>query len=251
MSSSTVDKNSVVKTYNNSKFNSKSNSKSNFITSDEFDKEGDEYTQKALQELEKQMKETPVNTNINIKKSHDYNLRNRKKKSNSKIINDINDTTYVLNSESEDEESDMEVNKVFQNMLITNAQNALDCQNTGTFKRKRDSTFPKLSDEDTDVNMTKLMMGQREIELQKNMNLMGTNADLKGELINKEVQLHYMKLELLNNQTNLSEIKDEITKYKIILEQEIKSKEIVTFDYYKSIFLNCVLLLIVLYLSVY
>ena len=251
MSSSTVDKNSVVKTYNNSKFNSNSNSKSNFITSDEFDKEGDEYTQKALQELEKQMKETSVNTNINIKKSHGYNLRNRKKKSNSKIINDINDTTYVLNSESEDEESDMEVNKVFQNMLITNAQNALDSQNAGTFKRKRDSTFPKLSDEDTDVNMTKLMMGQREIELQKNMNLMGTNADLKGELKNKEVQLHYMKLELLNNQTNLSEIKDEITKYKIILEQEIKSKEIVTFDYYKSIFLNCVLLLIILYLSIY
>ena len=61
MSSLTVDKNSVV------------------ITSDEFDKEGDEYTKKALQELQEQMKEKPINTNINIKKSHNYNLRNRKK----------------------------------------------------------------------------------------------------------------------------------------------------------------------------
>ena len=145
----------------------------------------------------------------------------------------------------------MEVNETFQNMLITNAKNALSNQNSGAFKRKRDSTFAKLTDEDTDVNMTKLMMGQREIELQKNMNLMGANADLKGELKNKEVQLHYMKLELVTTQTNLSEIKDEITKYKINLEQEIKSKEMITFDYYKSIFLNCVLLLIVLYLSIY
>ena len=247
MSSSTVNKNSVVKFYNSSK----SNSKSNLISSDEFDKEGDEYTQKALQELEKQMKEKPINTNINIRKSHDYNLRNRKKKSKSKIINDINDTTYVLNSESEDEESDMEVNEAFQNILITNAQNALANQNSGVSKRKRDSAFAKLTDEDTDVNMTKLMMGQREIELQKNMNLMGANADLKGELKNKEVQLHYIKLELVTTQTNLSELKNEITKYKINLEQEIKSKEMVKFDYYKSIFLNCVLLLIVLYLSVY
>ena len=60
-----------------------------------------------------------------------------------------------------------------------------------------------------------------------------------------------MKLELVTTQTNLSEIKDEITKYKINLEQEIKCKEMVTLDYYKSIFLNCVLLLIILYLSVY
>ena len=249
MSSSTVNKNSVVNFYDSSK--SESNSKSNLISSDEFDKEGDEYTQKALQDLEKQMKETPFKTNINIKKSHEYNLRNRKKKSNSKIINDINDTTYVLNSDSEGEESDMEVSEAFQNMLITNAQNALANQNSGAFKRKRDSTFAKLTDEDTDVNMTKLMMGQREIELQKNMNLIGANADLKGELKNKEVQLHYMKLELVTNQTNLNELKNEITKYKINLEQEIKSKEMVTFDYYKSIFLNCVLLFIILYLSIY
>ena len=249
MSSSAVDKNSVVKTYNNS------NSKSKLITSDEFDKEGDEYTKKALQELQKQMKEKPINTNINIKKSHNYNLRNRKKKSNSdnsKIINDINDTEYVLNSDSEDEESDMEVNETFQNMLITNAQNALSNQKSGTFKRKRDSTFSNLNKDDVeDVNMTKLMMGQREIELQKNMNLKEVNADLKGELKNKEVQLHYMKLELVTKQTNLSEIKDEITKYKINLEQEIKNKDMITIDYYKSIFLNCVLLFIVLYLAVY
>ena len=93
-----------------------------------------------------------------------------------KMINDINDTVYVLNSDSEDEESDMEVNEAFQNMLITNAQNALASQNSGKIKRKRDSTFAKLTDEDTDVNMTKLMMGQREIELQKNMNFVKNNS---------------------------------------------------------------------------
>lgn len=239
-----IDKNSVVKTYNTSN--------SNLQTIDEFEKESDEYTKNALLKLQEEMKDKQINTNIDIK-SHNYNLRNRKnnKKSKSKIIKELSDTVHVLNSDSEDDDSDIEVNEAFQNMLITNAQNVLHNQNNSKYKRKRDTTFANLTDEDTDVNMTKLMMGQREIELQKNMNLMEVNANLKSELKNKEVQLHYMKLELLTTQNNLSETKDKVTKYKINLEQEIKDQKCIRYEFYKSIFLNIVLLLLILYLSIY
>ena len=222
-------KNTFENTSNNS--NSKSKSKSKLQTSKEFDAEGDEYTKNALRELEQQMKDTPVNTNINVK-TQNYNLRQRKNIKNRKnhkntMLRNVDETIYILNTDDEEDlnDSDIEVNQDCHNMLIANAKNALNSQKSSNYKRRRDNTFANLTDNDVDVNMTKLMMGQRELELQKNINLIEANSELKTELKSNQIQLHYMKLDLVSTQATLAETKDELIMIKKNNELILKDKK--------------------------
>lgn len=211
-----IHKNNVVNTY----------STSNLITSDEFEKEGDDYTKKALMQLENDMQNANIKTN-----SSNYNLRNRKHKnkrntSDTITISDDNDTNYDDNT---DIDSDDTVNDDDDdNLLIQNATQVIKNQNNvSNLKRKRLSVLSNSGDSEQSISMAQLMMGQREKELQKCSQLLEINSELKTELTSIEVKYHYLQTNHISTKNELTGLQEKYLKLSINHEQ-IKKKYINT-----------------------
>tara|TARA_Y100000389_G_scaffold129636_1_gene127097 strand:- start:34 stop:780 length:747 start_codon:yes stop_codon:yes gene_type:complete len=203
-----INKNNVVNTFSASKF----------ITSDEFEKEGDDYTKKALMQLENDMQNANIKTN-----SSNYNLRNRKHKnkrntSDTIVISDDND---IINGDNTDTESDDNLaDNDDDNLLIQNATQVIKNQNNvSNLKRKRFSVLSNSGDSEQSISMAQLMMGQREKELQKCSQLLELNSELKTELSSIEVKYHYLQTNHISTKNELTGLQEKYLKLSINHEQ--------------------------------
>ena len=230
-----VNKNNVVKTFSSSKL----------MSSREFEKEGDDYTKKALMQLEKDMQ------NANIKfNSSNYNLRNRKHKkkrntSDTIVISDDNDT---INDDNTDTESDDNLVDNDDNLLIKNATQVIKNQNNvSNLKRKRLSVLSNSGDSEQSISMAQLMMGQREKELQKCSQLLEINSELKTELSSTEVKYHYLQTNHISTKNELTGLQEKYCQLSINYEQLKKENTKTNMENIVLKYVNYFLIILTLY----
>ena len=202
----------------NEKLDNKKNISKKFLSEDQYKKQTEIATKKALEELNKQMnKESLIHNKT-------------KQKINSFVLNDSSSISSgdELIDEKYDKQSSSYKN---DNLIIENAQ---IIQNK---KKRRNNTdthsylnsINKNSDSNND--MYQLMLGQREVEVQKNIKMKQKITELKCEIDKLDTRIHYLKLDMSNKNEELENMKSQCKNKKkenetIILNNRIELTEV-------------------------
>lgn len=165
------------------------------LTEEEYKKQGEEYTKKALEELNKNVQENKyLFKPIKLNKS---------KNSNNHLSSDDYSDDDSDNSELEEIDKD--------NLLISNAKIIQKQLNSSSNSKKRVRTdFGSNNQND----LYQLVVAQRELELQKNMKLNNLNKELQCEVDKLENEIYYLKLDLSNKTVDYDNLKSQYEKEK-------------------------------------
>ena len=169
------------------------------ISVEEYAKQSKNYTQKALEDLQKQMNKKPINKPINKQ------------------------TEEFIECESDDSDSDNSDSSNWNsNLLIKSAIN-----NTNNKSQKTPSNN----------DLYRQMLGQRELEVQKNIKLERQISKLNAEIQSSDLKMHYLKLDLNNSNIERDEAKLKIDKLSKLLEEEKnQNKKMERKNFHKSIY---------------
>jgi hypothetical protein len=230
------------------------------ITIDEYNRQKDEYTQKALKELQSQMKEQEYK-----KRSHKRTNSNDYKKENNKRLFEIDvddfnqyDTSDELINDSDNDNSndnDNEIaieNKEFYdnknkeynqsvNFIIKHSIETMKNDNAEGYakghgsstsnlvkeKRKCDIKHKSLisANENTagmNDGITSAVLAQHEYDNKVITNLKQANKSLRNEIEDLDKKLHYMKLDLSNLQVEYNDLREAFNTIKNNCEQQRK-----------------------------
>ena len=184
----------------------------NKISEEEYNKQKDDYTQKALKELSEQMKtfEKPKENKEENKKSKSaFNIINTNKKINSDIvnidnINDNNDNDDNDNDDNDGSESDYDTNldntKASINLIVQHVENKQK-------KRKVSHTQSK----NQDISMSDSIYAQHEVDMQTIQLLKDKINELKIENADLDSKKHYLTLDLNNAQCEVNDLKKQVS----------------------------------------
>jgi len=225
------------------------------ISEEEYNKQKDDYTQKALKELSEQMKtfEKPKeNKEENKKSKSTFNIINTNKKINSDIvninnINDNNDNDDNDNDDNDGSESDYDTNldntKASINLIVQHVENKQK-------KRKVSHTQSK----NQDISMSDSIYAQHEVDMQTIQLLKDKINELKIENADLDSKKHYLTLDLNNAQCEVNDLKKQVSYLKdqlISHKQFIKQMKKYDDDFAKMlklVIIGVIILLLLLYL---
>ena len=178
------------------------------ITIEEYNNQKDEYTQNALKELQKQMKQTKPDTITKPihKIFHNVDLSNSNDNSNyDSYNNDFNNNyndDYNNDYNDDDENSDVELDDVVPNEtnvnLIIKHVSSIEKQNSlskNSFKNTNKTTRVSHNN-----SMTDAIYGQHEIDIKTIQSLKDLVRQLNDELESVSRKNHFLKLDLNNAQ---------------------------------------------------
>tara|TARA_B100001964_G_C14069519_1_gene525222 strand:- start:152 stop:958 length:807 start_codon:yes stop_codon:yes gene_type:complete len=154
------------------------------MTTEEYKTQGSDYTTQALAELQQQMQ------NADIKRSANSSNSPRSKKrrvDDHREYLECDDDDYI-DSDDEDEKP-----KYTDNLLIQNAR-----YRTGIPTTSRTSSSNRNAVNTVKADLYMQLLGQREIDIQENIKLKAMVVKLEAELEKRDMQEHYMKLDLNN-----------------------------------------------------
>jgi len=200
---------------------------SNKISLEEYAKQKDEFTQKALKELSKQMKtfEKPKqnkeenkqeNKQENkVKNKSSFNIINTTKKINSDIINLDNDTEDNDNDNDDNDgnygndgsESDYDTN--LENTKPSKSSINLIVQHVENKQKKRKVSHTQSKTQDT--SMSDSIYAQHEVDMQTIQLLKDKINELKIENADLDSKKHYLTLDLNNAQCDVNEMKKQVS----------------------------------------
>jgi hypothetical protein len=183
------------------------------LSEEEYKKQGEETTKKALEELNKIMSEKK-----HLGKPVKFTSSNKLK---------LNKDDQLLESSSDNfSDSDYSDDNPNDNLLISNAmiiQKQLCTSSDSSRKRRRNDVGANSTNQN---DLYQLVVAQRELELQKNMKLINKQKGLECELDKKENEIYYLKLELSNKGVDYNNLLD---KYKTL-----KSEHVIAITNYKN-----------------
>jgi len=186
------------------------------MTSEEYKKQSCDYTAKALAELQQQMKHADVKKS----QSSDSNSPRAKKRcmENYREYLECDDDDYIDSDDDEEEKL-----KYTDNLLIQNAR-----YRTGIPTSSRTSSSNRNAANTVYAELYIQLQGQREINIQENIKLKEMVAKLESTLEKRDIQEHYMKLDLNNTTVERDLLKvDMETHIKRVIEYKEKhNKEI-------------------------
>jgi len=200
------------------------------ITIEEYNNQKDEYTQNALKELQKQMKQTKPDTitKPTHKIFHNVDLSNSNYNSNNDKNNDSNNDDYNDDDEnSVIEYSDVELDDVVPNEtnvnLIIKHVSSIEKQNSlskNSFKNTNKTTRVSHNN-----SMTDAIYGQHEIDIKTIQSLKDLVRQLNDELESVSRKNHFLKLDLNNAQCDNNDLKKQ-NKF-LQTENENKQKQLI------------------------
>lgn len=178
------------------KLDNKNNKNNKFLSEEQYKKQSDITTKKALKELNEQMnKESLIHNKT-------------KQKVNSILIYDSDSNS------SEDELVDEKYNN-FNKQSSSSKNNNLIIENAQIIqnrkKRKNDidnnSYLTPINKNPDNNDMYQLMLGQREVEVQKNIKMKQKIIELECEIDKLDTRLHYLNLDMSNKNEELENMK--------------------------------------------
>ena len=230
----------------------------NKISLEEYNKQKDDFTQKALKELSEQMKtfEKPKeNKEENkVKSKSSFNIINTTKKINSDIIkvdNDTDDDNDNNNGDNDGSESDYDSN--LENTKPSKSSINLIVQHVENNKKKRKVSHTQVKTQDT--SMSDSIYAQHEVDMRAIQLLKDKINDLKIENADLDSKKHYLTLDLNNAQCDVNEMKKQVSSLKdqlIAHKQFIKQMKKCDDDFAKILKLvaSGILLFILYYIKV-
>jgi len=228
------------------------------ISEEEYNKQKDDYTQKALKELSEQMKtfEKPKENKEENKKSKSaFNIINTNKKINSDIvnidnINDNNDNDDNDNDDNDGSESDYDTN--LDNPKSSKASINLIVQHVENKQKKRKVSHTQSKNQD--ISMSDSIYAQHEVDMQTIQLLKDKINELKIENADLDSKKHYLTLDLNNAQCEVNDLKKQVSYLKdqlISHKQFIKQMKKYDDDFAKMlklVIIGVTILLLLLYL---
>jgi len=225
---------------------------SNKISLEEYNKQKDYFTQKALKELSEQMKtfEKPKeNKEENkVKSKSAFNIINTNKKINSDIIKVDDDNNN--DDDNDDSESDYDTN--LDNKKPSKSSINLIVQHVENKQKKRKVSHTQSKTQDT--SMSDSIYAQHEVDMQTIQLLKDKINELKIENADLDSKKHYLTLDLNNAQCDVNDLKKQVSylKDKLIAHKEfIKQMKKCDDDFekmLKSVGI-CILLFILYYIK--
>jgi len=225
---------------------------SNKISLEEYNKQKDDFTQKALKELSEQMKtfEKPKENKEENKKSKSaFNIINTNKKINSDIIK-VDDDNNNNDDDNDDSESDYDTN--LDNTKPSKSSINLIVQHVENKQKKRKVSHTQSKTQDT--SMSDSIYAQHEVDMRTIQLLKDKINDLKIENADLDSKKHYLTLDLNNAQCDVNEMKKQVSYLKdqlIAHKQFIKQMKKCDDDFakmLKSVGI-CILLFILYYIK--
>jgi hypothetical protein len=206
------------------------------ITIEEYNNQKDEYTQNALKELQKQMKQTKPGTiakpthkifnNLDLSNSNDNSNNDN---SNYNSNNDKNDDSNNDDENSVIEYSDVELDDVVPNEtnvnLIIKHVSSIEKQNSLTKNSFKNTNKKKHDINNTNSTMTDAIYGQHEMDIITIQSLKDLVRQLNDELESVSRRNHYLKLDLNNAQCDNNDLKKQ-NKF-LQTENENKQKQLI------------------------
>jgi hypothetical protein len=229
---------------------------SNKISLEEYNKQKDDFTQKALKELSEQMKtfEKPKENKEENKKSKSaFNIINTNKKINTDIANVDNNTDDNDDNDNDDNdgsESDYDTN--LDNTKPSKSSINLIVQHVENKQKKRKVSHTQSKTQDT--SMSDSIYAQHEVDMRTIQLLKDKINDLKIENADLDSKKHYLTLDLNNAQCDVNEMKKQVSYLKdqlIAHKQFIKQMKKCDDDFakmLKSVGI-CILLFILYYIK--
>jgi hypothetical protein len=231
---------------------------SNKISLEEYNKQKDDFTQKALKELSEQMKtfEKPKENKEENKTSKSaFNIINTNKKINTNIINvddnndnDNDDDNNNDNDDNDGSESDYDTN--LDNTKPSKSSINLIVQHVENKQKKRKVSHTQSKTQDT--SMSDSIYAQHEVDMRTIQLLKDKINDLKIENADLDSKKHYLTLDLNNAQCDVNEMKKQVSYLKdqlIAHKQFIKQMKKCDDDFAKM--LKSVGICILLFISFY
>ena len=187
---------------------------SNKISLEEYNKQKDEFTQKALKELSEQMKtfEKPKENKQENKSKSEFKLIKNSKKINTNIINiDDNDNDDNDNNNDNDDndgsESDYDTN--LDNTKPSKSSINLIVQHVENKQKKRKVSHTQSKTQDTSI--TDSIYAQHEVDMRTIQLLKDKMNVLKIENADLDSKKHYLTLDLNNAQCDVNEMKKQVS----------------------------------------
>ena len=199
-------------------------------TINEYNKDKVDYTQKALKELQEQMKNFDFNKKPNVDKVFNSNKFLQTTKSSS---NNVSNNVLEISDNEQDSETeiDLQNNKQNINLIIKHvldkkkANNSNNSNNSNNNIKSKSMSNVKIADE----SITNVIYAQHELDiktiskLNKTITELQSNIkDLKKESDDVESKLYYLKLDLGNAQCD----KFELEKQVICLKEDLEKTKI-------------------------
>ena len=190
----------------------------NPISTDEYKKQGSDFTQKALLELKEQMKnykpnkpkkQSIIKKNIDVVNKNDYIIESN---SNSDSETDYNISDNDDNDDNDGNDDNNNNNDTNINVIIRNGKNR---KNTKSDNKKNQSSELKSSE------FTSAMFEKLDNDTHKILQLNTKMGDLKSACKKMDKDLHYLKLDLINCQCE---------KDKLITDADLNTKKIELLD---------------------
>jgi len=200
----------------------------NKISLEEYNKQKDDFTQKALKELSEQMK-IFVKPNVNKDKSKaEFKPINTSKQINNDDNDDDNDVNDN-NNDNDDNCSESDYDTSLDNTKPSKSSINLIVQHVENKQKKRKvthtpHTHSKIQNT-TNTTMSDSIYAQHEVDIQTIQLLKDTINELKIENANLESKKHYLTLDLNNAVCDVNELKKQVSNLKdqlIIHKQFIK-----------------------------
>ena len=234
---------------------------SNKISLEEYNKQKDDFTQKALKELSEQMKtfEKPKENKEENKTSKSaFNIINTNKKINTNIINvdDNNDNDNDDDNNNDNDnyndgsESDYDTN--LDNTKPSKSSINLIVQHVENKQKKRKVSHTQSKTQDT--SMSDSIYAQHEVDMQTIQLLKDKINDLKIENADLDSKKHYLTLDLNNSQCEVNDLKKQVSylKDKLIAHKEFIKQMKKCDDEFEKMLKSvgiCILLFILYYIK--
>jgi len=220
------------------------------ITVEEYNKQKDEYTQKALKELQRQMLQQKVPNGKSITNSYaDVDIDVGVDGTDNNDVCDDDDNNSVIDY-SDDEIADNQ-NQTNVNLIIKHVSMDNNSDKKNSNKKKPVRGNVNVSDKQVKTSMNDVIYAQHEIDTHKIQTMKGIISKLKVQIDEYARTTHYLKLDLNNAQCDNDDLKKNIIALKA--ENDTKSKQLETL--YKQIYTDKLYLIfylvIIMVLAVY
>jgi hypothetical protein len=219
------------------------------ITVEEYNKQKDEYTQKALKELQRQMLQQKVPNGKSITNAYadvDIDVGVDGTDNNDVCDDDNNSVIDYSDDEIADNQNQTNVNLIIKHVSMDNNS---DKKNSNKKKPVRGNV--NVSDKQVKTSMNDVIYAQHEIDTHKIQTMKGIISKLKVQIDEYARTTHYLKLDLNNAQCDNDDLKKNIIALKA--ENDTKSKQLETL--YKQIYTDKLYLIfylvIIMVLAVY
>jgi len=220
------------------------------ITVEEYNKQKDEYTQKALKELQRQMLQQKVPNGKSITNSYaDVDIDVGVDGTDNNDVCDDDDNNSVIDY-SDDEIADNQ-NQTNVNLIIKHVSMDNNSDKKNSNKKKPVRGNVNVSDKQVKTSMNDVIYAQHEIDTHKIQTMKGIISKLKVQIDEYARTTHYLKLDLNNAQCDNDDLKKNIIALKA--ENDTKSKQLETL--YKQIYTDKLYLIfylvIIMVLAIY